>query len=39
MDAEKVYDVYVQKNKVNIERQNSGYSKATKTEDDNKKIG
>jgi len=39
MDAEKVYDIYLQKNKVNIERQNSGYSKASKTEDDNQKIG
>ena len=39
MDAQKVYDVYVQKNQVNIDRQNSDYSKASKTEDDNKKIG
>ncbi|HSQ42135.1 MAG TPA: dUTPase [Fibrobacteraceae bacterium] len=39
MDAAKVYDIYLQKNKVNIDRQNSGYSKATKNEDDNKAIG
>ncbi len=39
MDASKVYDIYLQKNKVNIERQNSGYSKATKNESDNQAIG
>ena len=39
MDAQKVYDIYLQKNKVNIERQESGYSKASKTEADNQKIG
>jgi len=39
MDAQKVYDIYVQKNQVNIDRQNNDYSKASKTEDDNKKIG
>lgn len=39
MDAEKVYEIYLQKNKVNIERQNAGYSKATKNESDNKTIG
>ncbi|MCL1957575.1 MAG: dUTPase [Fibromonadales bacterium] len=39
MDAEKVFDIYVQKNKVNIERQNAGYSKDTKNEADNRGIG
>jgi hypothetical protein len=39
MDAQKVYDIYHQKNKVNIERQNSDYSKASKNEADNKAIG
>jgi dimeric dUTPase (all-alpha-NTP-PPase superfamily) len=38
MDADKVHDLYMQKNKVNIERQNSGYNKTSKTEDDNKNI-
>jgi dimeric dUTPase (all-alpha-NTP-PPase superfamily) len=38
MDAEKVFDLYMQKNKVNIERQQKGYSASTKTEDDNKAI-
>ncbi|MDR0517888.1 MAG: dUTPase [Fibromonadaceae bacterium] len=38
MDAEKVFDIYMQKNKVNIERQNSSYSKETKSEADNKGI-
>jgi len=39
MDAEKVFDIYVQKNKVNIERQNAGYSKDNKNEADNRGIG
>lgn len=39
MDAEKVYDIYLQKNRVNLERQDKGYSKASKTEDDNRSIG
>ena len=38
MDAEKVFDIYVQKNKVNIERQNAGYSKENKNEADNRGI-
>jgi len=38
MDAEKVFDIYMQKNRVNIERQNSNYSKENKSEEDNKKI-
>ncbi|MCL2283135.1 MAG: dUTPase [Fibromonadales bacterium] len=38
MDAEKVFDIYTQKNKVNIERQNAGYSKDNKNEADNKSI-
>jgi len=38
MDAEKVFDIYMQKNKVNIERQNAGYSKENKNEADNRAI-
>jgi dimeric dUTPase (all-alpha-NTP-PPase superfamily) len=38
LDAQKVFDLYVQKNKVNIDRQNAGYSKATKDEADTKGI-
>jgi len=38
MDAEKVFDIYMQKNKVNIERQNAGYSKDNKNESDNRGI-
>lgn len=39
MDANKVFDIYRQKNHVNLERQESGYSKNSKTETDNKNIG
>ena len=35
---QKVFDVYQQKHSVNINRQDTGYSKNTKTEDDNKNI-
>jgi len=38
MDAQKVFDIYMQKNKVNIERQNSSYSKENKNEADNRGI-
>ena len=38
MDAEKVYDLYLQKNQVNLERQDQDYSKATKDESDNLNI-
>ena len=38
LTPEKVYDIYRQKHAVNLNRQDSGYSKDTKTEDDNKKI-
>jgi len=37
MSAEDMYDIYLQKNKVNFERQDSGYTK--KDEADNKHIG
>ena len=37
MSADDVYDVYLQKNKVNFERQDSGYT--VKDEDDNKHVG
>ncbi len=39
MDAQKVFDIYVQKNQVNIDRQKNDYSKANKNEADNKAIG
>ena len=35
LDAESVFRVYLQKNAVNHQRQESGYSKAGKTEEDN----
>ena len=38
MDAESVFKVYMQKNAVNHARQDSGYSKATKTEADNQAV-
>jgi len=38
LTPEKVFDVYQQKHSVNLNRQNTGYSKNTKTEDDNKNI-
>ena len=38
LTPEKVFDVYQQKHAVNLDRQNTGYSKATKSEDDNLKI-
>lgn len=38
MDAESVFKVYMQKNAVNHQRQESGYSKATKTEADNQAV-
>lgn len=39
LTPEKVFDVYSQKHAVNLERQDKGYSKASKTEDDNRHIG
>lgn len=38
MDAKTVFDVYMQKNAVNHARQDNNYSKATKTEEDNKGV-
>ena len=38
LTAEKVFDVYKQKHAVNLNRQDTGYSKQTKTESDNKDI-
>lgn len=38
LTPEKVYDIYRQKHAVNLNRQDSGYSMETKTEEDNKKI-
>ena len=38
LTPEKVYDIYRQKHAVNLNRQDSGYSKDTKTEEDNKNI-
>jgi len=38
LTPEKVFDVYRQKHAVNLNRQDSGYSKGSKTEDDNRNI-
>ena len=38
LTPEKVYDIYCQKHAVNLSRQDSGYNKAMKTEEDNKSI-
>ncbi len=38
LTPERVFDVYQQKHSVNLNRQDTGYSKNTKTEDDNKNI-
>lgn len=39
LTPEKVYEIYRQKHAVNVKRQDSGYSKATKDETDNREIG
>ena len=39
LTAEKVYEIYRQKHAVNVKRQDSGYSRATKDETDNREIG
>ena len=38
MDADKVLDIYMQKNQVNLERQNNDYSRSNKNEADNQNI-
>jgi dimeric dUTPase (all-alpha-NTP-PPase superfamily) len=38
MDAETVFSLYMQKNAENHQRQESGYSKATKSESDNRSL-
>ncbi len=38
LNADKVFDIYQQKHAVNLKRQESNYSKAIKTDDDNKGI-
>ena len=38
LTPEKVFDVYRQKHALNLNRQDTGYSKATKTDEDNLKI-
>ena len=38
LSAEKVFDIYRQKHAVNFSRQDTGYSRETKTEDDNRGI-
>ena len=38
LTPEKVFDVYCQKHSVNLQRQDSGYSKEGKKEDDNRNI-
>jgi len=39
LNAEEVFQLYCQKNKINHERQDTGYSMKEKDEDDNKEIG
>ncbi len=39
LTPEQVYDIYCQKHAVNLNRQDRGYSRETKTEDDNRGIG
>jgi dimeric dUTPase (all-alpha-NTP-PPase superfamily) len=38
LSADRVFDIYKQKHAVNLARQDTGYNKATKTEDDNRAI-
>ena len=38
MTADDMFDIYEQKNRVNLARQNDGYNAKSKTEDDNKGI-
>lgn len=38
LDAGKIFEIYAQKNAVNFQRQETGYSRASKTEDDNQGI-
>lgn len=38
LDADKVFDIYKQKHSVNINRQETGYNKADKSEADNEQI-
>lgn len=38
LTPDKVFDIYQQKHQVNLQRQDSNYNKADKTEDDNKNI-
>ncbi len=38
LDAEKVYQIYMQKNQVNHDRQSQDYSKKNKNEEDNRPI-
>ncbi len=38
LTPDRVFDIYRQKHEVNIKRQDSDYSRANKTEDDNKEI-
>ncbi len=39
LTPDEVYAIYRQKHAVNMNRQDTGYSKATKTEEDNRQIG
>jgi dUTPase. len=38
LSADKVFDIYRQKHAVNVARQDAGYNKTNKTEDDNRAI-
>jgi len=39
LSADRVFDIYTQKHAVNLKRQDNGYSRASKSEDDNREIG
>ena len=38
LDAEKVHEIYLQKHAVNVARQDQGYNKLEKSEEDNRSI-
>lgn len=39
LTTDKLYDIYRQKHAINVARQDSGYSRERKTEDDNRTVG
>ena len=38
LDGQKIHDIYMQKNAINFQRQEKGYSRTNKTEEDNQGI-